>query len=125
MTHWTALKGQVVDLLGLDQDLLHIPLGLVLFVLLAVALRRRANRLGLAVLGLLGLQLLNETFDAVQWVIWTGRIPWAEVAQDTLVTLALPVIILSVLSVRRHLRDRRAMAAARTESLDLTRQPCP
>lgn len=125
MTHWTALKGQVVDLLGLDQDLLHIPLGLVLFVLLAVALRRRENRLGLAVLGLLGLQLLNETFDAVQWVIWTGRIPWAEVAQDTLVTLALPVIILSVLSVRRHLRDRRAIAPARTESLDPTRQPCP
>ncbi|WP_284260821.1 hypothetical protein [Roseicyclus amphidinii] len=125
MTHWTSLKGQVVDLLGLDQDLLHVPLGLVVFALLAVALRRWDHRFGLALLGLLGLQLLNETFDAVQWVIWTGRIPWAEAARDTFATLALPVIILSVLSVRRHLRGRRAVAAARTESLDPTRQPCP
>lgn len=112
MTHWTSLKGQVVDLLGVEQDLLHAPLGLMLFALLAVALRRRRNRFGLAVVGVFGLQLVNEIFDAVQWVIWTGRIPWAEAAQDTLVTLVLPVVILAILSVHRHLKGRAATQGA-------------
>lgn len=111
MTQWTSLKGQLVDSLGVERDLLHVPFGILLFSLLVLVFWRRADRLSLALFGLLLLQLVNEALDAVQWVLWTGRIPWSEAAWDTAVTLAVPLAAVLVLSVIRRLHVRRVPLA--------------
>ncbi len=106
MTQWTSLKGQLIDTLGVDRDLLHVPFGIVLFSLLVLIMWRRADRLTWALFGLLLLQLMNEAFDAVQWVLWTGRIPWSEAARDTAVTLAAPLAFVLASSVTRRMHAR-------------------
>lgn len=107
VTQWTSLKGRLVDTLGVEHDLLHVPLGLLLFSLMALILWRRADRLTWAFFGLLLLQLMNEAFDAIQWVSWTGRIPWSEAARDTAVTLAVPLAVVLASSLTRRIKARR------------------
>lgn len=96
LTRWTDLKGQVTDALGVGHDILHVPVGLLLFVGLLVLFRRKERPVIWSFLVLLALQCVNEILDAIQWDIWTGTIPWEEAAKDTLVTMAAPTLVLAL-----------------------------
>jgi hypothetical protein len=90
---WNEIKEQLSGALGMGRDLLHVPAGLVIFLVLAVLFRRRRHPLLIALSGLTALQLLNEVLDAVQWHAWTGRVNWEEAIEDTALTLAMPLVI--------------------------------
>ncbi|MBF9060068.1 hypothetical protein HKCCSP123_12840 [Rhodobacterales bacterium HKCCSP123] len=90
-TWWTTLKRHISDDLGVGHDILHVPFGLLIFLGAAILLRSRRENLLLAFGVVTLLQLVNEVLDAVQWVIWTGRIAWGEALKDTALTLVLPV----------------------------------
>ena len=92
----------MADALGLEMDLLHVPLGLVIFLGLAALFRRTRHPLLYGLLGVTLLQFLNEALDAVQWHAWTGRVHWEEALQDTAITLILPVLITAWAWIARH-----------------------
>lgn len=94
LTRWTDLKGQVSDALGVGHDILHVPVGLLLFMGLIVLFRCKERPVIRSFLVVLALQCGNEILDAIQWDIWTGTIPWEEAAKDTLVTMAAPTLVL-------------------------------
>jgi hypothetical protein len=111
----------LVDILGVEHDLLHVPLGLLLFSLMALILWRRADRLTWAFFGLVLLQLMNEALDSVQWVSWTGRIPWSEAARDTAVTLAAPLAVVLASLLTRCFKARRVPVKPRSDPRRATR----
>lgn len=96
LTRWTDLKGQVTDALGVGHDILHVPVGLMIFVGLLFLFRRKERPVIWSFSVLLALQGANEVLDAIQWDIWTGTLPWAEAARDTMVTMAAPALILAI-----------------------------
>jgi len=105
---WTETKGWVVDAIGLEPDLLHIPFGLLIFLTLAVLFRRHKDALFIALLGLTGVQVLNEVLDGVQWRIWTGGVSWMEAVEDTALTIALPLVITAAVAFMKSRRERVA-----------------
>jgi hypothetical protein len=107
---WSESKAYLAGLLGAEQDLLHIPAGLLLYLLLAFLFRRSRRPLLYPLAGLTGLQVLNEVLDAVQWWGWTQTIPWAEAVKDTALTLALPLLVAGGTGFRAA-RARRAETA--------------
>lgn len=117
MTWWTEFKGQLADSLRVDQDLLHILFGLILFCGFVACLRRRSHARILAFSGLVLVQLFNEVLDGLQWRIWTGEINWRESALDTALTIALPLAVLTSLSVLRLVQFWRSNPAAENEMI--------
>lgn len=98
-TWWTTLKQHVSDDLGVGHDILHVPVGLLIFIGVAYLLRSRRHVLLVALGGVTLLQLVNEMLDGVQWVIWTGRIAWSEAVKDTVLTLTAPIVIVCAAGV--------------------------
>lgn len=90
---WTDLKGAIADALGITQDLLHVPAGLVLFLLAALCFRRHRSGLSIALGVVLAVQLVNEISDAFQWYRWTGTVDWGEALRDTGMTMIGPVML--------------------------------
>ena len=90
---WYDFKGQLVDALGTSTDALHLPLGLLAYLVFAWLLRRQPLGPLWALLPVVALQGLNEVLDARDWWNWTGTIKWSEAWTDTLATLALPTAI--------------------------------
>ena len=90
---WYDFKGQLVGAMGTSTDALHLPLGLLAYIVFAWVLRRQPLGPLWALLPVLALQGLNEVLDARDWWNWTGTIKWSEASTDTLATLALPTAI--------------------------------
>lgn len=80
---WTDLKGAIADALGITQDLLHVPAGLALFLLVAFCLRRQRSGLSIALSVVLAVQIVNEVSDGIQWYRWTATVDWGETLRDT------------------------------------------
>ena len=101
---WYDFKGQLVDAIGTSNDALHLPLGLLAYLVFAWVLRRR--RLGplWALLPVVALQGLNEVLDARDWWYWTGTVRWSEAWTDTLATLALPIALAASWMIWRRAR---------------------
>lgn len=112
MSAWGDLKAEISAGLGIERDLLHIPGGILLFVLLVVALRRRRHGVGLAFLGVLALQILNETLDAMDWFARSGEIRWDEALSDTLLTITLPAVFLAAYAILTAGTKKRPRAAS-------------
>ena len=90
---WFDFKGWLVEAIGVSTDALHLPLGLLAYLVFAWVLRRRPLGPVWALLPVVILQGLNEVLDARDWWYWTGTISWAEAWTDTLATLALPTAL--------------------------------
>jgi hypothetical protein len=90
---WYDFKGQLVAAMGTSTDALHLPLGLLAYIVFAWVLRRQPLVPLWALLVVLALQGLNEVLDARDWWNWTGTIKWSEAWADTLATLAVPTAI--------------------------------
>ena len=90
---WTDLKGAIADAPGITQDLLHVPAGLALFLLVALSCRRQRSGLSIALGVVLAVQIVNEISDAFQWYHWTGAVDWGEALRDTGMTMIGPVLL--------------------------------
>lgn len=106
LSHWTQAKSVISDAAGLGRDVLHVPIGVAIFILLLWVRRGRPGAASFALIGLGLAQLINEGLDAVQWWSWTGAIPWQEAAKDTAITMSLPVMLTILLT-----RQMRANAS--------------
>ncbi|MHA7887772.1 hypothetical protein [Roseicyclus sp.] len=117
MRAWSESKGRLADLLGADQDFLHVPFGLLLFVILAVAFRKQKHPLLVSLAALTGLQFVNELLDGIQWWLWTGTIAWGEAVEDTGLTIGLPLcaVIIACMAARRRLQDNPTTTGARQD----------
>jgi hypothetical protein len=97
----TIAKQSLADALGVSSSLLHIPVGLALFLIFGFALRGSSRRWLLSLAGVCAIQGMNEISDAVQWARWTGEINWVEAAWDATLTLCAPALLVAVLEFRR------------------------
>ena len=93
---WYQIKEPVVQFLGLSRDALHVHLGLAIFVILALLLRRVPNSLVYAWVALFALQTANELLDLYDWYIWTQSLNWRKSAGDYLHTMFWPTILLAI-----------------------------
>lgn len=90
--NWYEIKGYVSDITGISMDVLHVHVGLILF-LIFWRMHRRTPPI-LPYLGLLGLELVNETLDQYQWYQWTESFKWTESLGDLFNTMAWPSVLL-------------------------------
>lgn len=93
------LKVLLAAFLGVDQDLLHIPIGIVLFVILANLFRRTRRPLLWALVGLLLLQVLNELVDVMNSGAPPGVIWWEEHISDTVLTVYFPWVFMCIVLI--------------------------
>ena len=101
---WYDLKGQLVDAMGVSTDMLHVPLGLLAYLVFVWVLRRQPLGPLWALLPVVTLQGLNEVLDARDWWYWTGTVSWTEAWTDTLATIALPTAIAASWMIWRRTR---------------------
>lgn len=92
-TVWAESKRWIEDTLGIAGDQVHVHIGLAMFLIAAVILRRRKRGLLLAWLIVFFLQGFNEALDAWVWLNWTGTVNWAESARDFAATLFWPSVL--------------------------------
>ena len=93
----------IIRLSGLPDPALHVLLGLAIY-LTSAALLRRSLRSWAPWLIALAFQLINEVADVSRDVMLGDIIRWRGGFIDTLVTMALPVLILFI-SRARHRRN--------------------
>ncbi|MGC9418486.1 MAG: hypothetical protein ACP5EN_05875 [Rhodovulum sp.] len=104
---WYDTKVWLGTSLGWSNDLLHVTLGLVMFLAIAALLRRRRHGTLTAFAAVAVAQTLNEILDWRTFVYWKQPLDWAEVARDFALTLTLPAALLLVRKIRDFLRKRR------------------
>ncbi len=94
LVEWhSELKLYLEDLLGVSNDALHIHLGILIFLVFVLAMRRHPRRFSFALFGLLVICLVNEALD-IQFQIENWRpVRWDESIKDVLGTLFWPVVM--------------------------------
>lgn len=92
---WYGLKDAVARLFPVAHDAMHVHVGLAIFLLCALLLRRHRHGAGLAWLAVLALEIVNEGLDARDWILWTGHVNWPETARDMIDTLLWPSLLLA------------------------------
>jgi hypothetical protein len=97
--NWYEIKGYVSGISGFSMDVLHVHVGLILFLILW-RLTRRTPPIA-PWLWLLGLELVNEALDQYQWYQWTETVKWAESLGDLFHTMLWPSLILVYTLIRR------------------------
>ncbi|WP_416898631.1 MAG: ABC transporter ATP-binding protein [Minwuia sp.] len=102
---WYDFKDLLDRSIGFPTDVLHAPVGLLLYLATALFLRRFRWGPAWALLPLFLLQALNEVLDARDWWRWTGTVSWVEAAGDTLATMVLPIAIAAFWMHRRRGRQ--------------------
>jgi hypothetical protein len=90
---WYQLKMEVVNATGLDMDALHVHVGVLAQILVAMILRVRLSSPWPWLL-LLAAQLANEWFDLTYDVWPTRDQQYAESVKDVWNTMLLPTVIL-------------------------------
>ena len=91
---WFESKASLKEALGISEDVLHVHVGLAVFLALALLLRRWRFGVLIAWVALIFLQVVNEALDARDWIMWTGDVNWAETAGDFGQTLFWPTVLL-------------------------------
>lgn len=108
MMSWYRAKVFVEHAIFFSSDALHVIAGVIVWLLLALALRRPLSS-SLPWLGLLALLLCNEAVD-----LWVERWPdpamqYGESAKDILLTMVLPAVLMFATRLRPSLfRSSRA-----------------
>lgn len=103
-------------------DLLHVPFGLLIFLSLALLLRRRRHSLSLALAVLACLQVVIEAFDGIQWWLWTGTVTWREALSVAGFTLALPVLLVGLVQETSIVGPRRKSSLLSDDLQDTERR---
>ncbi len=90
------LKEWMKDSVWFSDGMLHLNIGLALFLIAALLLRRKPRGVLIAWTIVLVLQTLNETFDA--WVGYgrSGRVDWIEMGKDFVATMFWPTVLLMI-----------------------------
>ena len=106
MMSWYQAKMFVEHAMFFSSDALHVIAGVIVWLLLALALRRPVSS-WLPWLGLLALLLCNEAVD-----LWVERGPdpamqYGESAKDVMLTMALPALLMAAARMRPQLFTRR------------------
>ena len=95
-TRYAAAKVALANAIGVPEDLLHVHLGLVIFVV-GLFVFRRARRLGLSVALVYFFALLNELVDALSGTPGTSKWePLADIVNTALWPTALALIMTHV-----------------------------
>jgi hypothetical protein len=99
MSSWHQGKLFVEHSLSIDHDALHVIVGVLAWLALALVLRRQLGSWA-PLLWLLALILWNETVD-----LWTEQWPdagmqYGEGAKDVLLTMLLPILLMAAVRVR-------------------------
>lgn len=102
---WYDFKDLVEKSVGVPLDALHAPLGLALYLVVALAMRQYRWGPAWALLPVVLLQCVNEALDARDWWRWTGAVSWAETGVDTFSTMALPILVAILWMHRRRGRQ--------------------
>ena len=105
MMSWYEAKMFIEHASLFSSDAIHVIVGFLVWIALAVLLRRRVTDWQ-PLLGLAVLLILNEATD-----LWVERWPdpamqFGEAAKDVLLTLALPVLLMIVVRLRPQLFSR-------------------
>ena len=95
---WFESKALLRDTLGVSSDEAHIHAGLALFLMGALALRRRKHGFVLAWVVVFVGQTANEVMDARDWLMWTGTVNWPETAKDYVRTLFWPSVLCVIMT---------------------------
>ena len=90
---WSQFKITLSEMVGVNQDALHVLLGVAIQLLVALILRRRVSGI-IPWLAVLVVECLNEWADLTA-EIWPNRIDqWHESYKDLALTMAIPTILL-------------------------------
>lgn len=81
---------------GPSDALIHVNIGMAVFIILALLLRNRRHGGVIALAILAGLQIANEAVDAMIEMNRSGRIRWGEGWRDTVATLFWPTVVFLV-----------------------------
>lgn len=93
-TFWYEAKAWLENELGMSSELMHVHVGLGLFLLFAVVLRKYRYGMFLAWAIVTTMEAINEFLDALDWIVWTGTVNWPETAKDVGMTLFWPTVLL-------------------------------
>jgi len=105
---WSTFKNEMVALVGVSRDALHAHVGMALFLVIALALRRQRWALLVALGAVLAAEIANEVSDAIDSVRSTGEPNLTEALRDLLSTLLWPTILTIVGELRRWLLRARS-----------------
>src|SRR6185503_14886289 len=105
MMSWYEAKMFIEHAVVFSSDALHVIVGVVVWLVLALVLRKPASHWW-PWLGLLALVLFNETVD-----LWVEQWPdpgmqYGESAKDVLLTMALPTLLMAVSRLRPQMFGR-------------------
>lgn len=90
------LKEWIKHALGISDALIHVNVGLGLFLALTVLLRKRSGGVLVALAVVVVLQFLNEILDASIEIGRRDRINFGEAFRDTVATLFWPAVLMFV-----------------------------
>lgn len=88
------LKESLKDSVWFSDGLLHLNVGLALFLALVLLLRRNPRAVLYAWIAVVALQVLNEAADLWIGLSRNGRVRWDELVKDTVATLFWPTVLL-------------------------------
>ena len=106
MLSWYQAKMFIEHASFVSSDALHVIAGVIVWILIALALRRPLSS-GVPLAWLLAVVLFNEVVD-----LWVERWPdpsmqYGESAKDLMVTMALPALLMALVRLRPQLFVRR------------------
>ena len=106
MLSWYQAKMFIEHVSFVSSDALHVIAGVVIWILIALALRRPLSS-GVPLAWLLIILLFNEAVD-----LWVERWPdlamqYGESAKDLMVTMALPALLMALVRLRPQLFVKR------------------
>lgn len=104
-TIWYESKAWIETQVGMSRDLMHVQIGLGVFLAVALMLRRWRGGMLIAWVIVAALQTVNEVFDARDWILWTGSVNWPETIKDYVTTLFWPTVLIAIwpwMGRRRH-----------------------
>lgn len=90
---WSDAKDLLKDVLHVATDQMHVHAGMAIFVVVAFLLRRRTGAPWYALACVALAEMVNEVFDARDWIRWTGTVNWQETFKDAAATLFWPTVL--------------------------------
>jgi hypothetical protein len=102
VVHWYQLKDPIADLFGLSHDAMHVHVGLTIFLVVAMLLRKVRGGVWLALGAVLLAELGNEVGDSFDWIRWTGRPNLLESAKDVVSTVLWPLVFAMIWTLARR-----------------------
>lgn len=99
---WVELKRSLFENGPFAGDVLHVHVGIGVFLALTHLLRRVKRGEIIALAGVLVLQILNETIDTINWIQASGQPNYSDTIVDSINTVLWPTVITIGSVLRRH-----------------------